>query len=292
MVSPLYPFQSHYVQLKGGNLHYLDEGSGDPVVMVHGNPTWSFYFRELVKGLRDAYRCIVPDHMGMGYSDKPDDAAYTFTLQRRINDLEALLDSLDIRADITFVMHDWGGGIGMGYALRYPERVARLVVLNTAVPNWVENPMMPWWIGLVRTPIGAFAVKYLNAFVLGAAYLGVRRGKLSRAERKMLTSPYNTPSNRHAVLRFVQDIPMHPDDPTYDLVKEFSEGMRQFAAHPMLICWGMKDPFFDHRFLEVWEAYFPQAHVHRFPNSGHYVLEDSAGEIVPLVREFLKQYPL
>lgn len=292
MVTPHYPFDSHYLQLDNLKLHYLDEGSGEPIVMVHGNPSWSFYFRHAVLNLRDQYRCIVPDHIGMGYSDKPDDSQYTFTLDRRIDDLEKLLDSLEIHQGITLILHDWGGGIGMGYALRYPERIKRLIILNTAVPNWAEKPMMPWWIGLTRTPLGAFAVKYLNAFALGAAYLGIPSGNISREERRLLVSPYNSPKNRHSVLRFVQDIPLKPQDPAYATVAALADGMRQFADRPMLICWGMKDPFFDKRFLAEWEAYFPQASVHRFEKGGHYVLEDAHKDIMRLTKDFLQNNPL
>ena len=116
----------------GLNLHYLDEGQGEPVVMVHGNPTWSFYYRRLVERLSPAYRTVVPDHIGCGYSDKPDDARYAYTLASRVDDLEALLDDLGIDRNVTLVMHDWGGMIGMTYAARHPERIARLVVMNTA----------------------------------------------------------------------------------------------------------------------------------------------------------------
>src|SRR5262249_61254450 len=110
----------------------LDEGTGDPVVMVHGNPTWSFYFRDLVKSLRGTHRVVVPDHVGCGLSDKPDDARYAYTLRRRVDDLERLLDHLGLRDRLTLVLHDWGGMIGMAYASRYPERIRRLVILNTA----------------------------------------------------------------------------------------------------------------------------------------------------------------
>ncbi|WP_279384383.1 alpha/beta fold hydrolase [Geotalea toluenoxydans] len=118
-----YPFTGNYLDLNGLAYHYLDEGSGDPVVMVHGNPSWSFYYRNLVLALRDRYRCIVPDHMGCGFSDKPDDDRYDYTLPRRVDDLERLLDHLQLSKNVTLVVHDWGGMIGMAYAVRHPERI-------------------------------------------------------------------------------------------------------------------------------------------------------------------------
>src|SRR5512137_1165151 len=124
-ITKYYPFAGHYLDLDGLRLHYLDEGSGEPVVMLHGNPTWSFYYRNLVLALRDKYRCIVPDHIGCGMSDKPGDDRYDYTLQSRVDDLEALLDSLGVTNGITLVVHDWGGMIGMAYATRHPERIKR-----------------------------------------------------------------------------------------------------------------------------------------------------------------------
>ena len=127
----LYPFVGAYLNLDGNALHYLDEGSGDPVVMLHGNPTWSFFYRRLVPALSDRCRVIVPDHIGCGLSAKPDDAHYRYTLEQRVADLGALLDHLGLKKNITLVLHDWGGMIGMAWAVKNPERVRRLVLLNT-----------------------------------------------------------------------------------------------------------------------------------------------------------------
>jgi len=127
----LYPFESHWLDLDGLRYHYLDEGDGEVVVAVHGNPTWSFYYRDLVKALSDDWRVVVPDHMGCGLSDKPSDDDYDYTLSRRIDDFGALMDDLDL-TDINLVVHDWGGMIGLGWAVRNPERIKRLVILNTA----------------------------------------------------------------------------------------------------------------------------------------------------------------
>jgi len=130
---PDYPFSpKRFDRGNGLQLSYLDEGQGDAVVMVHGNPTWSYYYRKLVLALRGEYRCIVPDHIGMGLSDKPDDSRYHYTLDSRIDDLDRLLAHLDIGERVTLVVHDWGGLIGLNWALRNPQKVRRLIVLNTA----------------------------------------------------------------------------------------------------------------------------------------------------------------
>ena len=155
--------------------------------MVHGNPTWSFYYRRLVERLSPAYRTVVPDHIGCGYSDKPDDARYAYTLASRVDDLEALLDDLGIDRNVTLVMHDWGGMIGMTYAARHPERIARLVVMNTAAFHMPRAKSLPWALGVCRdTPIGSWVVRGLNAFARGTAVIGCTRKRLPRAVRASL----------------------------------------------------------------------------------------------------------
>src|SRR5829696_4990519 len=139
----MYPFEGHFLPRPAGRLHYLDEGTGDPVVMLHGNPTWSFYYRDLVLALRDKYRCVVPDHIGCGLSDKPPAEKYDYSLRSRIDDLEALLDHLDLRENLTLVLHDWGGMIGMGYAARHPERVKRIVAMNTGAFPLPASKLLP-----------------------------------------------------------------------------------------------------------------------------------------------------
>jgi haloalkane dehalogenase len=292
-MNDLYPFQNHYQTIAGHRLHYLDEGSGDSVVMVHGNPSWSFYYRNLVLGLRGSQRCIVPDHIGCGLSDKPTDDRYAYTLRQRVNDLEALLDRLNVKDNITLVVHDWGGMIGMAYAVRHPERIARLVILNTGAFHLPASKGFPWQLRLVRnTPLGAVLVRGLNLFCRGAVRSCVTRKPMSPEVRAGFLQPYDSWANRIAVLRFVQDIPLQPGDPGYDLVTEVQDNLRQLAQVPILICWGLRDFVFDRHFLEEWERRFPTAEVHRFTDAGHYVLEDAGEEILSLVRKFLAEHPL
>jgi cis-3-alkyl-4-acyloxetan-2-one decarboxylase len=174
----LYPFESRYLDIGGLRYHYIDEGRGEPIVMLHGNPTWSFYFRELVKGLRGSYRCIVPDHIGCGFSDKPGDDRYEYTLSRRADDLGALLDHLGLDRGVTLLMHDWGGMIGMVCAMRRPERISRLVGLNTAAFLKPAAKKMPWplWVVHWRNPISALLVRGLNAFSVGATISATAKG--------------------------------------------------------------------------------------------------------------------
>jgi len=286
----LYPFTGKHFDRGGGfRMHYLDEGAGDPVVMVHGNPTWSFYYRDLVLALRDQFRCIVPDHIGCGMSDKPGDDAYRYVLESRVDDLEALLDSLGVTQNITLVVHDWGGMIGFTYATRHSERIRRIVVLNTAAFRLPDTKPFPWPLWIVRnTWVGAFSVQRFNAFSSIASRVCCTRKKLPADVRAGYTAPYDTFKNRIATLRFVQDIPLRPGDPSYNVVTETESKLPSLSEIPMLICWGLRDFVFDKHFLAVWQRHFPNAAVHRFDDGGHYILEDASEEVIPLIRRFVE----
>ena len=279
---------------RGGlRYHFLDEGQGEPVVMVHGNPSWSFYYRRLVEALSHSYRTIVPDHIGCGYSDKPGDAAYEYTLKSRVDDLEALLEHLGVDGGITLVLHDWGGMIGMTYATRHPERIARLVVLNTAAFHLPRGKAFPWPLWLCRdSPLGAALVRGANLFARGTARIGCQHHPLSGDVRDAYIAPYDSWVHRIAIHRFVQDIPLRPGDRSFELVTEVQNRLDRLAEVPTLIGWGMKDFVFDHHFLAEWERRFPRAEVHRFPHAGHYVLEDEAETLVPLIASFLAAHPV
>jgi haloalkane dehalogenase len=285
-----YPFTGKRCDLNGLSLHYLDEGEGAPVVMVHGNPSWSFYYRNLVLALRHRYRCIVPDHIGCGFSDKPGDDRYDYTLSRRVDDLEQLLERLDVRADITLVVHDWGGMIGMAYAVRHPERIRRLVILNTGAFPLPPGKPFPLALRICRDSlVGALLVRGFNAFSRAAAYVGCKRNPMPAPLRALYQLPYDSWQNRIATLRFVQDIPLAPGDKSFALVDATAAGIGQFRHLPMLICWGERDFVFDRHFLAEWQRRFPAAEIHRFNDCGHYILEDAKDEVVPLISAFLER---
>lgn len=281
------------MDLGGLQYHYLDEGRGDPVIMVHGNPTWSFYYRELVKVLSPQYRTIVPDHIGCGLSDKPGDGAYRFTLKQRIDDLEALVDYLGLKKDLTLIVHDWGGAIGTGLAVRRPESVARMVILNTAAFHRPEGKPIPWQLWLVRNVnvLAAPLVLGLNAFARGATWMAAKK-RLAGDVKKGLTAPYNSWRNRLATLRFVQDIPLQPGDPSYDEIQSIQDGLPRLNKIPKLVCWGMRDFVFDPDYLAEWKRRFPEAEFHEFHKAGHYVLEDEPEAVAQLVLDFISRHPL
>ncbi len=289
----LYPFESHYINLKGLKYHFVDEGTGNPVVMIHGNPTWSFYYRELIKALSGNYRTIAVDHMGCGLSDKPDKNQYDYRLKSRVDDIEALIDSLELSEKITLVLHDWGGMIGMAFALRHPERIGRIVIMNTAAFLPPDGKKFPLRLRLIRD-IRLFAtpaVLGFNLFACSALFMASHKG-LSKDVKSGLTAPYNCWKNRRATLYFVQDIPVGENDPSYSIVKHADENLHKLAGIPMLICWGKHDFVFDESYFAEWQRRFPDAEVNLLSDAGHYVMEDEPEKVCMLVKDFLIRHSI
>lgn len=256
-------------------MSYVDEGPrcDEAVVMLHGNPTWSFFYRNAVLGLRSRHRCLVPDHIGMGLSDKPE--AYPYTLATRIADIEALVSSLGIKR-IHLIVHDWGGAIGFGLAVKDPARIARIVILNTAA---FRSDCIPRRIALCRSrPFGTWIVRGLNGFAGPAVTMAMHARRLTAAERQGYLFPYNSWANRVAVDAFVKDIPLEPDHVSFSTLQTIEAGLGQFRSHPVNIVWGGKDFCFNQHFLEEWKTFLPQAAVTLLPNVGHYVLDDGRDE--------------
>ncbi len=292
-----YPFKSNFLQIGPHKLHYIDEPggtegdkvNGETILMLHGNPTWSFYYRKLALNLRKKYRVIAPDHIGCGLSDKPQD--YPYNLQTHIDNLSRLIDEKKLDK-ITLTVHDWGGAIGFGWAVKNPERVKRLIVFNTAA---FRASLIPFSINICRIPVfGDVVVRGFNAFARSAIDLGFATSKPERFTKEVregYLAPYDSWQNRIAILRFVQDIPLEKGHPSYKLLESIETGLDRLAKKPMLIMWGMNDFCFTTLFLEMWMRRFPDARVHKIENAGHYVVEDAYERIIPQVRDFMETTP-
>jgi haloalkane dehalogenase len=270
-------------------MHFIDEGPHDApiVLMVHGNPTWSFYYRNLVIALRDRYRCIVPDHIGCGLSDKPGDSQYPYTLERRISDLGALMDHIQPTVPVNMIVHDWGGMIGFGWAAERPDTIGTMIIGNTAAFPLPAEKKLPAALWLVRnTKIGALLVQGMNAFSGIAARVAFKK-PVSEEVRKAYTGPYDSWDNRIATLRFVQDIPLKTEDPGFNIIQMTESRLPEFAAKPCLLAWGMKDFVFDHHFLRQWKQVFPQAKVLEHPDCGHYIFEDGGEALTRAISDFM-----
>lgn len=276
-----YPFESRWIEIDGRVMHYIDEGQGPVLLMVHGNPTWSFAWRNLVKQLSGQYRVIAVDHLGCGFSQKPQDDVYA--LAQHIHRLQQLVECLDLQ-QVTLFAHDWGGAIGMGTAGRLPDRFKAFVLMNTGA---FRSQRIPFRISLCRIPIlGTIGMQGLNLFSVAAVKMAAER-KLPAAVATGLVAPYDSWAHRKAVKEFVHDIPLNPAHRSYSTLVEVEEGLAQFVNSPMLLPWGMKDWCFSPEFFNEFCQRFPNAQQHPISAAGHYVFEDATEELVGESKKFL-----
>lgn len=284
----LYPFASHWIETGDERLHYLDESPPTPLhqcetlIFVHGNPTWSFHWRNLIRTLRSRYRCVAPDHLGCGLSDKP---PQLLRLVDRIDHLLALIDRLDLQ-HVTLVAQDWGGAIGLGAMLRRPERLERIVLFNTGA---FTPRCIPWRIRACRFPlVGRLAVEGGGLFSRAALRMALaRKSRLEPAVAEGYLAPYDTWGNRRAVYGFVKDIPTGPRHPTWKTLADIERQLPSLADRPTCLVWGMRDWCFRPDCLQRFEQAWPAADVHRLADVGHWVLEDAPDEALAAVEQFL-----
>ncbi len=289
-LQPLYPFTPRsFTTPAGARMSYLDEGGSpadrpaEAVLMLHGNPTWSFYYRDLVKTLAPRLRCIVPDHIGMGLSEKPE--AYAYTLARRIEDVAALVAHLGLTR-VHLVVHDWGGAIGFGFAARRPELIGRIAILNTGA---FPSRSIPARIALCKTAFpGTALVRGLNGFAGPAVWMSMQRRTLSPDEKRGYLLPYDSWAHRVAVDAFVKDIPMSADHPSWATLAAAAAGIARFRQNPVLIVWGGRDFCFHDGFYAEWRERLPDSDAMYLADAGHYVLDDARDEVLPRLAKFFR----
>ena len=276
-----YPFESRYLQLDSNErMHYVDEGPRDgavpTILCVHGNPTWSFYYRKIVSQFRDKFRVVAVDHIGCGMSDKP--LRYEYTLAQHTQNLVRLIDVLDLK-QVTLVVHDWGGAIGLGAAIERTERFRKLLVLNTAA---FPPPYIPRRIAACRIPfLGSWAIRYCNAFARAAVYMAIDRlPRLDRNARDGLLAPYDSPMNRVAIDSFVRDIPMSTKHPTYEVLMQLERNLPKLSGLTARFVWGMKDWCFRPECMERMNIAWPNATRRELMDVGHYVMEEAPIEVI------------
>ena len=275
----LYPFESRFADVDGARVHYIDEGSGPPLLLLHGNPTWSFLYRDVITGLRDRYRCIAPDHPGFGLSSAPSGFGFTPTEHARV--LEQLLLQLDL-SGVTMMVQDWGGPIGFATATRHPERFDAFVIANTwAWPK--SDPGTQIFSRLLGGPIGGYLILRRNFFVEKIVPGGVKRRTLPDAVMNAYRGPFPDPDSRRPVHVFPREI-LH----SRPFLAEIEQRLPTLAAKPALIVWPTKDVGFREPELRRWEQLFPQHHTVKIEGAGHYVQEDAADEIVQAIRDWAR----
>ncbi len=278
-----YPFAAKKITIGSHTLSCLDEGQGEALVMVHGNPSWSYLYRNLVSDLRGSYRCLVPDHLGCGLSDKPQD--YPYLLENHIDNLQQVMDHFQVEKCV-LIVHDWGGAIGLGWAGRHPEKIKGIIVLNSAA---FLSPRLPLRIAVCRYPfLGPLLVRGLNGFVRASRFMAVSE-RMDKRVAAAFAAPYNNWYNRVAVQGFVRDIPMNDQHPSWHTLKRVAAGLDKLQNTPMLIFWGGRDFCFNREFYEQWQRRFPEALSHYLPNGGHYVLEDCHLESQQIIYPFINR---
>ncbi|MEM7016092.1 MAG: alpha/beta fold hydrolase [Pseudomonadota bacterium] len=288
-----WPYAPKWFDSEDGKLHYIDEGprDGRPVVMVHGNPTWSYLYRRFIQAVVESgYRAIAMDHLGFGRSDKPDQVSL-YEIPKHASRCEALLESLDLQ-DATLVVQDWGGPIGLAWAARHPQRVSKLFILNTFFQRPPGKVPLPLPLKLFRTPgVGELMVKGMNAFVTQFLFKAglMHPEHLSEQDRAAYLAPHPTWSSRTGMLAFPRQIPADSTGPVSDFVAGLNELLvPAFRDKPVFIAWPMKDVAFLPDTLDnMWLPDFPHANVLRIEDAGHYIQEDAHEQVIPKLIEFL-----
>ena len=286
-----WPYEPRFLFTDGIRLHYVDEGprGGEPVVMLHGSPTWAYVYRRFIRALADAgYRAVAHDQMGFGRSDKPLREP-EYSLARHVAHFGALMEELELDG-VTLVLHDWGGPVGLAWAVEHPERVRRLVVLNSftgRLPRALKEPL-PF--RLNRAPvIGELVVKGAHLFVRGGVLRVslVRRERLGADERAAYFAPHPSWDSRCGILAYHRLIPWRDSTPAAEAGRRVEAGLAALAGCPALVVWACRDPGFPPEILACWRDLLPVAEVHELEDVGHLLQEDAHERVVPLLLDFL-----
>ena len=275
-----YPFESNFLDLPEGRLHYVDEGEGDPLVFLHGNPTWSFLYRHLVSNLSNDYRCLAPDYLGFGLSEKPE--SFSCRPEDHARVVARLIEELSLE-DVTFVLQDWGGPIGLDYATRHPENVRALVVMNTWMWPLDRDRSVRIFSRTLGSRVGKFLVTRYNAFarwVMPVAYGD--RSKLTPAIHRHYLEPLSTPAERRGSWVFPRELLG-----SGDFLRRLWGRQDAIADTPVCLLWGMRDRAFDPTVLRRWQRLYPDAPTVEYDDAGHYLQEEKGPELAAEIRSFL-----
>jgi len=276
----LYPFAHHWLELAGNQVHFVDEGAGPPLLLLHGTPTWSFVYRELIAALRGTYRCIAPDYPGFGlsvprphYRARPEDHAVV---------IEQLVQALDLR-EMTLMVHDWGGPLGLGIAARHPDRFRAFIIGDTVARPIDGDPALDVFSRVMGGPLGWFLIRYGNAFVELLLPLGVRRTKLTRSVREHYRRPFHGPRSARLPTWVLPRALRH----SRAYLAQVEAALPRLADKPALLVWGQRDPAFRATQRQRFEALFPNHRTVILEGAGHYIQEDAPAEIVRAIDSWL-----
>jgi haloalkane dehalogenase len=271
----LYPFESRYLEVGGARVHYVAEGQGPVLLLLHGNPTWSFLYREIIKGLRGSFRCIAIDYPGFGLSRPASE--YRFTPAEHAGVVERFVLELDLR-DVTMMVQDWGGPIGFAVAGRHSDRFGAFVIGNTwAWPK--SDPGTRFFSRLMGGPIGGYLILRRNVFVEQIIPRNVRRKQLPEPVMAAYRGPFPTPESRRPIHVLPREILG-----SRPFLGDVERGLAQLGDRRALLVWPTKDAAFRDRERRTWEGLFPQHQTVMLDGAGHYIQEDAAAEIVDAIR--------
>ena len=281
-----FPYEPHFVDAGEIRLHYVDEGPPDapPLLFVHGNPTWSYLWRQPIAVLSArGHRCVAFDHMGFGRSDKPPQLS-AYSLERHIENAIALIDALDL-SDVTLVGHDWGGPIGLGALLERRDRLRALVLMNTWA--WELPSFLPPFLREFRTEgLGEILALGGNLFVESIPG-GMRRRDADPLMMEAYRAPFPDYWSRAGTLAFQREIPLTERDRSAPLMASIQERLPDLRL-PVLLVWGMRDPVFQPVFLEQWRELFPKAETVELDDASHFLVEDSPDAVTAAIEGFLR----
>ena len=273
----LFPFESRFADVAGARVHYVDEGEGPVLLLLHGNPTWSFLYREVIKGLRDRFRCIALDYPGFGLSRPA--PGYGFTPAEHAQLLERFLLDLDLNG-VTMMVQDWGGPIGFAVAVRLPERYDAFVIGNTwAWPK--SDPPTQLFSRFLGGPAGRRLIANRNLFVEQALPGGVNRVELSDEVMDAYRGPFPTPGSRMPTWVFPREILA-----SRPFLAEIEKRLASLRDRRALIVWPTKDVAFKERERRRWEELFPNHRTVLLEGAGHYIQEDAPEEIIAAIRDW------
>jgi len=278
-----YPFASRYFMVNGQRLHYIDEGSGPVLLFVHGTPSWSFDFRNVIKILSRRYRCVAVDHIGFELSDKPRE--YDYSTRRHSHTLEQFMLEMNLE-EITLVVHDFGGPIGLSAAMRMPERVSRIVALNTWLWSSAADPDFIRFSKILKSPLLPFLYLHLNfspRFLLPQSF---GEKKISRKTLAQYTRPFPDSARRRGPLAFARSL--LNDQPWFE---ELWNQRAPIRDKPALFIWGMKDSFVKPHFLDRFRAGFSRSQAVALEACGHFPQEEAPESVARAIVEFIASAP-
>lgn len=270
----LFPFKSRFLELDSHRIHYIDEGSGPTLLFLHGNPTWSFLYRQLIQKLC-GFRCLALDYPGFGLSQAA--SGYGFTPREHSYLVEQFIHQLDL-TDITLFVHDWGGPIGLGVAGRQPQRFKQFVIGNTFAWS-VDDPLIGAFSRLLGGPLGKFGCRRFNVCVNLLIPIGTHQRHPGLMP--MYRGPFPTPRSREPTSIFAKEILG-----SREFLTEVEQGLSALASKRSLIIWGEQDPAFRSSQRQQFERIFLAHHTVRLEGAGHFIQEDAPAQIVEAFRQW------